>query len=356
MKESECFHEANAWFIIFIDVIIYYLLSASTAPLTAAQLKSPPLSQPSAAIAMTTSQIANHSSTSSLVVKDGVSSTTKLLTANASSASTNAVSAMNIPYYMASLQKIAHPVLVTSLMAPAVGLQSTTASPISTSIVTSTLAPATSAVSIKSTRQDPINNSLTLANNNVRTLNNVPTFAIVSSATKLETSSTVTSTMAATAMSSASIPIRPIFTPNLIPGQLAWPFLTIPRSNVLVTTTSGASIQGASVVTTSQTTSNPLVSLAQFNQLTQMMTPMTVMSPGMQMTPTALTQAQLTSMFASPLLKQFPLGIPSSLIQSGQVLGQQVLKPVVVVTVPNVMTQTSTTTLPSNTALVTSSL
>jgi hypothetical protein len=102
-------------------------------------------------------------------------------------------------------------------------------------------------------------------------------------------------------------------------------------------------------------TNNPLVSLAQLNQLTQMMTPMTVMSPGIQMTPSALTQAQLNSMFTSPILKQIPLGIPSSMLHSGQVLGQQVLKPVVVVTVPNVLSQSSAT-LPSNTTLVTSSL
>ncbi|KAL4223623.1 hypothetical protein ACF0H5_017092 [Mactra antiquata] len=328
---------------------------ASSAPLTAAQLKSPPLSQPSPAVSLTTGHVTSQSSASSLIVKDGIPSATKLLTASIAGTNAATVTSMSIPYYMASLQKIAHPVLVTSLMAPAVGLQSTTSMPVSTTTLTTSFASTTSNMSIKSTRVDPVN-SITLASNNLRTINNVPTFTIVTSASKLETSAAVTSTVATTSLSSASIPIRPIFTPNLLPGQLAWPFLTIPRSNVLVTTTPATSIAGATVASTSQVTSNPLGSLAQLNQLTQMMTPMTVVSPGMQVTPTALTQAQLNSMFGSPLLKQLPLGIPSSLLQSGQVLGQQVLKPVVVVTVPNVMTQTPTTTLPSNTSLVTSSL
>lgn len=331
----------------------YIIISASSAPLTAAQLKSPPLSQPLPVVTMTANQLAAQPS---LVVKDGIVSSTKLFSNAAVGTSASKVVSLpggvptvSIPYYMASLQKIAHPVLVTSLMAPAVGLQSTSATIPPTTVV-STMSSASPVLTIKNISKPETVATLTLANSNVRALNSLPTIALVSTA-KSEPLTTTT----ANVVTSTSIPVRPIFAPNLITGQqLAWPFVTIPRSNVLVTSTPVSS-QGAVSTATSQVTSNPLVSLAQLNQLTQMMTPMTVMSPGIQMTPSTLTQAQLNSMFASPLLKQFPLGIQSSLLQSGQVLGQQVLKPVVVVTVPNVMTQ-SPVTLPSNTALVTSSL
>ncbi|XP_045173930.2 max-binding protein MNT-like isoform X2 [Mercenaria mercenaria] len=327
----------------------------ASAPLTVAQLKSPPLSQPLPVVTMATTQL---TAQPSMVVKDGIVSSTKLITSAVGTGASKVVSAtsgvptMSIPYYMASLQKIAHPVLVTSLMAPAVGLQSTSATVPSTSLIP-TISSGTPALPVKTVSKPETITSLTLGNNNIRTLNNLPTIALVSTAK----SETLPATTVATSLQSASIPIRPIFAPNILPGQqLAWPFVTIPRSNVLVSSTPVPS-QAATVVatSTSQVTSHPLVSLAQLNQLTQMMTPMTVMSPGIQMAPSALTQAQLNSMFTSPLLKQFPLGIPSSLLQSGQVLGQQVLKPVVVVTVPNVMSQSSAT-LPSNTALVTSSL
>lgn len=331
----------------------FIAFSVSSAPLTAAQLKSPPLSQPT--VNMTTTQFAAQPT---LIVKDGVLSSAKLVASAGSTGAgkivniTSGVPTMSIPYYMASLQKIAHPVLVTSLMAPTIGLQSTSAVVPSASVV-SALSSASPALSVKTISQAEPVSTLTLTNSNMRALNNLQTIALVASSPKMETPTT---SSVATSVPAATIPIRPIFAPNMLPGQqLAWPFLTIPRSNVLVTTSIASQSSTVACTAASQVTSHPLVSLAQLNQLTQMMTPMTVMSPGVQINPSSLTQAQLTSMFASPLLKQFPLGIPSSLIQSGQVLGQPVLKPVVVVSVPNVMTQNSAA-LPSNTALVTSSL
>lgn len=329
----------------------------SSAPLTAAQLKSPPLSQPSPLVTMTTSQV---SSQIPLVVKDGIGTTKLLNVVSGPSVSNPGTSAtfmpsVNIPYYMASLHKITHPVLVGSLMTPAIGLQTSTPSATSAAAsAVSTIVPSvSSALDLKMVPKQEAGSTLQITNSNMRTLNNIP-FALVSSVPKSETPSSV-STLAST-----SIPIRPVFTPSLIPGHLAWPFLTIPRSNILVTSASLPSSQigtSASVSTvTNQLTTHPLVSLAQLNQQAQnMLTPMTVMSPGMQVAPTTLTQAQLTSMFTNPLLKQFPLGIPTSLLQTGPVLGQQVLKPVVVVTVPNVMTQ-APTTLPSNTTLKNSSV
>lgn len=325
----------------------------SSAPLTAAQLKSPPLSQPSPAVTVATSQATTQIP---LIVKDGITTSSKVLNASVgttvSKAGTTAafVPSVNIPYYMASLQKLAHPVLVTSLMTPAVGVQSSAPSTSVAASVSAVLPSASSALNAKPAKQDSLvkfenTNSVQITPTSIRTLNNIP-IALVSSVPKSE-SSTTTSTLAST-----SIPIRPMFNPSVIQGQLAWPFLTIPRSNIIVTSgslqTSQVGTSGHVSTVTNQLTSHPLISLAQLNQNTQnIVTPMSVMSPGIQVAPTTLTQAQLTSMFTNPLLKQIPLGIPTSLLQSGQVLGQQVLKPVVVVTVQNVMTQ-SPATLPSN--------
>ncbi|XP_060558507.1 mucin-5AC-like [Ruditapes philippinarum] len=326
----------------------------ASAPLTAAQLKSPPLSQPYPVVTMVTSQL---TAQPPMVVKDGITSSTKLITSAVGTSTSKVVSAvsgvptMSIPYYM-SLQKIAHPVLVTSLMAPAVGLQSSSTTVPVSSVTPATMSSGMPALSVKNVSKPETIPSLALTNNNLRALNTLPTIALVSTS---KTEASPTANVAST-LQSSSIPIRPIFAPNLLAGQqLAWPFVTIPRSNMLVTSTAVPMQASTIAASSTQVTNNPLVSLAQLNQLTQMMTPMTVMSPGIQMTPSALTQAQLNSMFTSPILKQIPLGIPSSMLHSGQVLGQQVLKPVVVVTVPNVLSQSSAT-LPSNTTLVTSSL
>lgn len=93
-----------------------------------------------------------------------------------------------------------------------------------------------------------------------------------------------------------------------------------------------------------------LMSLAQITQGTQLVSPMTVMSPGVQLAQ-GLTQTQLNSMLSSPLLKQIPL-FPHGFLQGAQVggvLGQPVVKPVVVVSLPSVVT----TTAPTSTVAVT---
>ncbi|XP_052801522.1 proline-rich protein 36-like [Mya arenaria] len=324
-----------------------------SAPLTAAQLRCPPVSQPTF-VTMSTTQAAQLGSNpfGSLVVKDGVitvakpqmtsnlvlSQPTKLLSAS----STAPVSAMTFPYYMASLQKITHPVLVTSLMAPAMGIQANTTSSSGTPLTLSS-APLTaikSDIKIEPAKTQSVipisyNNSLAVIPNhvnvsNVKPMSNLVTFSVAS---------TPKTVMSINTTNTPSVPMRQVLTPNILPGQLAWPFLTIPRTPIMVSSSSLNHSQptgtGATLTATSSShaTTPTFVSLANLNQLTQMVAPVTVMSPGMQMTPTAITQAQINGMFATPLLKhlQFPM------LQSGQVLGQQVMKPVVVVTVPNVI-------------------
>lgn len=351
----------------------------TSAPLTAAQLKSPPLSQPAALVTMTT-----QSAISSLVVKDGmigIAKTTSAINTAIKQQQLTTVTAtgpatMTFPYYYGSLQKFAHPVLVTSLMTPALGLQASTVGSSAGSVTVSNSAVGTAAFSVPTSallppKSDTIKSletnksSVIQTNISTTTQSNLVTLSMASTALKSVPSVTPSATVAGT----STVPIRQVFAPGLIPGQLAWPLLTLPRSPVIVPTstiiptTSLASSQSPASVsmvtsTAGQVTSHPLVSLANLNQLTQMMTPMTVMSPGIQVNPTALTQAQLNGMFAAPLIKQLqlPLGtcISTSLLQSGQVLGQQVMKPVVVMTVPSVVSTASS--LPSNTASVTSSL
>jgi len=352
---------------------MFFLLSFSvtSAPLTAAQLKSPPLSQHAPLATMNT-----NAPVSSLLVKDGIFTFAKPTTATSTivqpqkvtTVTAAAPTSMAFPYYLGSLPKFAHPVLVTSLMAPAVGLQASSAASSPLSLTLPNTLPATanlpnipSLVTLKTERSatDASQQFVIQNNTGLKTQSNIATLTLASSAVK-----TVPSINSIAAMTGAStVPVRQVFAPGLLPGQLAWPLLTYPRSPLIVPTTSMPSSQAAltgSTVASSagQVTNHPLVSLANLNQLTQMMTPMTVMSPGIQMTPTALTQSQLNSLtqsqlngvFGNPLLKQLqlPLGIQT-------VIGQQMVKPVVVVTVPNIVT-TTPASLPSNTALVTSSL
>lgn len=339
------------------------LFSVTSAPLTAAQLKSPPLSQPTPLVTITT-----QGPVSSLLVKDGVIAFAKPTTATSSlvqqpkmtTVSAAAPSSMTFPYYLGSLPKFAHPVLVTSLMAPAVGLQASSSAASSSGAFSLPNAlpastPATnisSIVTVKSDKSIDTSKQFVIQNNSAfKTQSNITALTLTTTALKTVPSANSIASVAGT----PSVPIRQVFAPGLLPGQLAWPLLTLPRSPVIVPTTSMPTSQPPLAVTTiatstGQVTSHPLVSLANLNHLAQMMTPMTVMSPGIQMTPSALTQAQLNGVFGTPLLKQLqlPLGIQT-------VLGQQVVKPVVMVTVPSV-TATTSASLPSSTALVTSSL
>jgi len=302
-----------------------------------------------------------------IVVKDGVFTVAKPTVTSASLQSTKVVctapnttvAAMQFPYYMASLQKITHPVLVTSLMAPAVGIQTSlsSSSVTGTSAGSAVMSPATFATFKSDVKLEPStgkpqsvipisynNSSVSLIANpvtltNVKPLTSLMTLSVPSTAPK-----TVKTLSTTSANVTSSVPVRHVLTPSLLPGQLAWPhFLTIPRQPVMVssgaaTPTATQSSIAMATTSTSQVTSHPYVSLANLNQLTHMMAPMTVMSPGIPVTPGgAITQAQLNGVFATPLIKQlqFPL------LQSAQMLGQQVMKPVVVVSVPSVISSSS---------------
>lgn len=303
----------------------------TSAPLTAAQLKLPPSSQPSQILPMTT-----QGSGGSLVVKDRVVTIAKppslsntISMQNRSSSGTTSVATMA---FWPSLQKIAHPVLLTSLNAPAMTLQtaSTTGTSLPAGLASASYTSLKNDFKLEPLKQSVIPFSVnsvmgTSVNvSNLQPLNNLVAFSVASTAPK-----TVTTLKPEMSVMS-TVPLR-----HIVNGQLAWPFLALPRTPMIVSTSNLSNTLPVSVSVSSSIaghmTSHPLVSLTGFNQLThmnqltQIMTPMTVMSPGIQMTQTGLTQAQLNSMFASPLLK--PVQLP--LLQSGQVLSQHLVKPVI---------------------------
>lgn len=329
-----------------------------SAPLTAAKLKSPPLSKTPIPITMTTT-------TSSLLTKDSASGQTTpikyiatpvnlvstplkqdmpvtssfnfvslpvklettLSTASQEAKQTSAPVSLSVPYYMASLPKFAHPILVTSLTAP------TLAALVSASVSSSATAPITTT----KTQTSSLGSAAMVTTSSITP---------VMSVSQTSASGSVPSSQLA-----AGLQVRPFLAQNILGG----PFLpliahTIPQTSI-------STMSSSPVVTTAvsgQFSTVPLMSLAQINPLTQIVSPVTVMSPGMQLGSAGLTQSQLNNMLAaSPLLKQFsqiPLITPS-LLQSGQVLGQQVVKPVVVVSVPNMVT-TSSISLPTSSAIV----
>ena len=342
------------------NYFVVHFFSVVSAPLTAAKLKSPPLSKALIPVSMTTaSAMTTNASVSAspqtTPVKyeyeyiatpvNMVSTPVKVETTMSSSVNfvsvpikldttvssanqdtknvTSAPVSLSVPYYMASLPKFAHPILVTSLTAPTLAALMSTNTAV-TPVTTIKTEPASSApVAMVTSSGMPI----------------------------LEANQTQTSKTMPSAPLAAGLQVRPFLASNLLSG----PFLpliahTIPQTSISATPSS------ATITTTvsGQFTTVPIMSLAQINPLTHMVSPVTVMSPGMQLGSAGLTQTQLNSMFStSPLLKQFsqiPVLTPS-LLPPGQVLGQQVVKPVVVVTMPNMVT-TSAISLPTTNTVI----
>lgn len=150
--------------------------------------------------------------------------------------------------------------------------------------------------------------------------------------------------------------IRPLATSGAthMLGQIPFNILAqaLPRTSLGQVVTPVTSSISASIPSSLPQSVNmqQLMPLAQITQGTQLVSPMTVMSPGVQLAQ-GLTQTQLNSMLSSPLLKQIPL-FPHGFLQGAQVggvLGQPVVKPVVVVSLPSVVT----TTAPTSTVAVT---
>lgn len=147
--------------------------------------------------------------------------------------------------------------------------------------------------------------------------------------------------------------MRSVFTPHLMAGHIPLNALlaqTIPRTtlgSILSTVTSPSPVL---TTTANQGSSSlQLMSLAQMTPGTQLLSPM---SPALQLGAPGLTQAQLSQM----LLKQIPIFTPG-LLQAGQVQSMipSVVKPLVVVSVPSVVTTTNistttTVTKPSTTS------
>ena len=238
---------------------------------------------------------------------------------------TSAPVSLSVPFYMASLPKLAHPILMTSLTAP------TLAALVSSNTTSVAVTPVTT---IKTET----------ASSGSETIVTTSTSAPVLSITQISTSSNLSNAPLA-----AGLQVRPSLGPNL----LSTPLLPLIMQNIPQTSISTTSSSATITTTVSgQFTTVPLMSLAQMSPLTQLVSPMTVMSPGMQLGSAGLTQTQLNNMFAaSSLLKQFP--VISPLLQSGQVLGQQVVKPFVVVCMPNAPVVTTTSiSLPTSSAIV----
>ncbi|KAL3856833.1 hypothetical protein ACJMK2_011546 [Sinanodonta woodiana] len=182
--------------------------------------------------------------------------------------------------------------------------------------------------------------------------------------TTTNTTKTVASTCAnQTVVSAPSIPLAafPIgrfFAPHLMPsGQLTFSPLiaapTLTRTTGLLNniTTTTPHTTSTVIVTT---VANPVPSVASMPsvmslaQMAPLMSQMTMMPPGLQLSAagTTLTQAQLGSLLASPLMKQYsqiPTIIPS-ILQTGQ------LQPLVMASVPSITTSAATTTVSTATS------
>lgn len=177
---------------------------------------------------------------------------------------------------------------------------------------------------------------------------------IVPVVTSVKTSSAQTTTAVSTVASTQqpkSTPqpqqqmtnMRPVFTPHFIPNIPLNALLaqSMARTSVGSLITSAATPSTVLTSNASQGSSSlQLMSLAQMTPGTQLLSPM---SPALQLGAAGLTQAQLSQM----LLKQIPILTPG-LLQAGQSMLQPVVKPLVVVSVPNVVT---TTTLSTTTAI-----
>lgn len=221
-----------------------------------------------------------------------------------------------------------------------------------------------------SQQQQILNNATTqsLAKQNVITTSSISTATTTVKVTSLSaaplsaTSTTATPLSATPSMATlGNMPsIRPLGTSGAthMLGQIPFNILAqaLPRTSLGQVVTPVTSSITASIPSSLPQSVNmqQLMSLAQITQGTQLVSPMTVMSPGVQFAQ-GLTQTQLNTMLSSPLLKQIPL-IPHGFLQGAQVggvLGQPVVKPVVVVSLPSVVTTANPTSTLAVTATTT---
>ncbi|KAK3606503.1 hypothetical protein CHS0354_041454 [Potamilus streckersoni] len=232
-----------------------------------------------------------------------------------------------------SLSKgFAHPILVTSLTANPSVIVSSAAVTATTSVVATTNTIDASVISTTTNTTKTIPS--TCANQTVVSAPSIPL---------------------------AAFPIGRFFAPHLMSsGQLTFSPLiaapTLTRTTGLLNniTTTTPQTTSTVIVTTAATPAPSIASIPSVMSLAQMaplMSQMTVMPPGLQLSAagTTLTQAQLGSLLASPLMKQYsqiPTIIPS-ILQTGQL---QPVKPLVMVSVPSVTTSAAATTVSSATS------
>ncbi|XP_048757053.2 max-binding protein MNT-like isoform X2 [Ostrea edulis] len=201
-------------------------------------------------------------------------------------------------------------------------------------------------------------------------LNSAATQSLTKQTVVTSTIPTAAATVKVTALSATPLSVTPSMgtiatVPSIRPlantgathmlGQIPFNILTqaLPRTSLgqIVTPTTTTVPASAPSSLPQSVNMQQLMSLAQITQGTQLVSPMTVMSPNVQFAQ-GLTQTQLNSMLSNPLLKQIPL-IPHGFLQGAQVggvLGQPVVKPVVVVSLPSIVT----TTAPTSTIAVSS--
>ncbi|XP_060075612.1 max-binding protein MNT-like [Ylistrum balloti] len=128
--------------------------------------------------------------------------------------------------------------------------------------------------------------------------------------------------------------------------------MTAPLAALMPQTVPRTTISGLSGISNmvGHTSMQQLISLAQMGQAggAHLVSPM-VMSPSVQLAASSgLSQSQISMLASQPLLQQIPIFSPG-LLKGGQMISQPVVKPFVVVTVPNVVPTTSAPSVPVTT-------
>ncbi|XP_033748321.1 max-binding protein MNT-like [Pecten maximus] len=141
--------------------------------------------------------------------------------------------------------------------------------------------------------------------------------------------------------------------PTIIGAGPHHAIMTAPLAALMPQTVPRTTISGLSGISNmvGHTSMQQLISLAQMGQAggAHLVSPM-VMSPSVQLAAanSGLSQSQISMLASQPLLQQIPIFSPG-LLKGGQMIGQPVVKPFVVVTVPSVVATTSAPSIPTTT-------
>lgn len=140
--------------------------------------------------------------------------------------------------------------------------------------------------------------------------------------------------------------------PTIIGAGPHHTIMTTPLAALVPQTVPRTTISGLSGISNmvGHTSMQQLISLAQMGQAGGAMLSPMVMSPSVQLAApnSGLSQSQINMLASQPLLQQIPIFSPG-LLKGGQMIGQPVVKPFVVVTVPSVVATTSAASIPVTT-------